>query len=214
MTYKNFVITGSGRSGTRYAAELLTRSGLPCAHQMVYHEHSDRPGEKVSWGPFVGDATAFAAPFVKQMTDTLVIHQVRNPRWVIPSLIKNSHVIGQAGSDPGVAFMARHTQGIAAIPDLFERAAAQWTQWNLLVEELADAENYVFWRVENYCLERLRWLFVQMGIPSAPFYIDMTQALLKQPKNTGTKGGGNNPIDLGQIKSPTFHDMVARYGYA
>ena len=211
MTYKNFVITGNGRSGTRYAAELLTRSGLPCAHQKVYHEHSDRPGEKVSWGAFVGDATAFAAPFVKEMTETLVIHQVRNPRWVIPSLIKNSHVIGQSTNN-GVEFLGRHLPGVRDVEELVERASVQWTRWNLLVEELAGAENYVFWRVEDYCLERLQWLFVQMGF-SLCASLDMTCALKRQPKNTGSKGG-SNPIDLGQIKSAEFHEMVARYGYA
>jgi len=208
MIYERFVITGNGRSGTRYASELLTRSGLPCAHQRVYHERSDKPGWLPDWKHYVGDSTAFAAPFVQRFKKTLVIHQVRDPRLSIPSMIYNKHVVGQEGMNPGLAFISRHVS-VGGFSDLTERAAVQWTAWNLLVESISDRPNYRRWRLEDVTIDHLLWLAAEVG---ADIYDELHKEWPKQPKNTGSRGG-TKALDLGQIKSPEFHEMVERYGY-
>lgn len=52
MDYPDYLITGTGRSGTRYAATLMTELGYPCSHETwynIYAECSGPPGGESSW---------------------------------------------------------------------------------------------------------------------------------------------------------------------
>ena len=60
MKFRKLVVTGTGRSGTRYASELFSRCGIPVSHQQVFSDNYN--GEEPNWGDYVGDSSALAAP--------------------------------------------------------------------------------------------------------------------------------------------------------
>jgi len=211
VSYGHFIITGSGRSGTRYASELISRAGIACAHQQVFHERCDLPGFSAQWHGRVGDSSCFAFGVSAQaLKNCLIIHQTRDPRLVIPSLLKNRHVVG-VGKWPGVAHLERNLPGLKDIVNEVERAAVQWYGVNSLVERFAGQPNYVHWRLEDYSLDRLFWLWDQLGVPFGDTK-KIGEAMEEQSKLTGTTGV-NEPVNLRSIQHKGFHEMVIRYGY-
>lgn len=108
MESLKFIITGTGRCGTLYMANLFTSMGFPCSHEAVFTPNGidwakevlggERPREssKISEGKrcvpfgknkkFVAESSHMAAPFLKQI-DSRVIHVVRHPKEVVASFI-------------------------------------------------------------------------------------------------------------------------------
>lgn len=76
-----FVVVGTGRSGTKYTAELLTALGIPCGHERVYTRHD----VKKQWG-LRGDASWLAVPHLDRFKG-VVLHQVRDPLAVVRSFV-------------------------------------------------------------------------------------------------------------------------------
>lgn len=101
---EHFVITGSGRCGTRYAAELLTRCGVSCGHEATFHPENAAGwrGVPLDWGDRVADASWMAAPHVDILTylGVPVILLVRDPLEVVRSLVElaffSSHPVQRA----------------------------------------------------------------------------------------------------------------------
>lgn len=80
-----FVVTGSGRSGTGFTAAVLTAAGIPCGHEAVFHP---RTRAVPDFGPWAGDASWLAAPFVGDLpSGTRIVHQVRDPADVVTSWV-------------------------------------------------------------------------------------------------------------------------------
>lgn len=103
-----FIVTGTGRSGTGYAASLFNAAGMPCGHEALY---TDKPG----WGeqapprqgvlprmkeplgrakeslrrrrsPLAGDASWMAAPRLAAF-DGVSFLQLRHPLLVVRSFV-------------------------------------------------------------------------------------------------------------------------------
>lgn len=108
MAIPKYLVTGTGRCGTLFMANLLTSMGFPCSHEAIFtpmgiewaREVMDgrRPIEnsRISEGKrclpddpdveFVAESSYMAAPFLKEF-DFRVIHVVRNPLNVVASLV-------------------------------------------------------------------------------------------------------------------------------
>lgn len=83
MPVRRFIVTGCGRSGTKWAAQALTAAGLPCGHEIVFHPRVRRP----MWSRWVpGEASWLAVPYLGRLGGVTVVHQVRHPLDVIRSL--------------------------------------------------------------------------------------------------------------------------------
>jgi len=160
-TYKEFLVSSVGRSGTKYAAFLLQSLGVD-----VGHESAGADGI-VSW--YLG-ADADSVPHGPPSAEFVfghVFHQVRHPLRVIPSLMS---LRSETWS-----FVARHT---SCAPDdaLPVRCAKLWLEWNELVEGRAE------WR---YRLEQLPDVFeefcARFGVPSD------RRALAELPRDINTR---------------------------
>ena len=87
------IVTGTGRSGTGFAARYLTSIGIPCGHeslftplgygQLLYHLRQGKPG-------LVADSAWEAAPYLrlKELELVPVVQVVRHPRRVMESLVR------------------------------------------------------------------------------------------------------------------------------
>ncbi|HET9481261.1 MAG TPA: hypothetical protein VFP98_05845 [Candidatus Polarisedimenticolia bacterium] len=119
--HKPLLVTGCGRSGTRYTATLLGKCGLNVVHEKRMGRHG------ISSWLFAAESTSVPwGPAPSAYTFEHIVHLVRNPLSAIPSIatFKRSawDYIGQHISiDPGDPILLR--------------AATYWLQWNRLVEK-------------------------------------------------------------------------------
>lgn len=83
---RRFLITGCGRSGTKYTARLLSAAGVPCGHEVACG-----PTGFVGFGDATGESSWFAGGYLDQLPDDVVIvHQVRHPE----ATVRSFHRIG------------------------------------------------------------------------------------------------------------------------
>lgn len=174
MIQLQYLVTGTGRSGSVYLANLLTRSGLPCGHESIFTPWGleealarldGRSTIQVSaislescgnWfegaGEVVADSSYMAAPFLDQavLRDTRIIHVVRHPMDVI-----NSFVIGLnyfqdwLPSDVWHRFMYTHVPELRLDYHPLDRAALYYVRWNQMIEERSAGKAYFFCPVET-----------------------------------------------------------------
>jgi hypothetical protein len=123
MVRRMFLITGCGRSGTKYMALCLRAMGFDVGHE------APRDDGVVSSVWAVEDA--FYPPFHSQSRPAfdLVLHQVRHPLNCIASLT--------TARKDSWEWNARHID-LDLSESVVEVAASYWIQWNLLCEELAS----------------------------------------------------------------------------
>lgn len=211
MSFDRFIVTGTGRSGTKYASAVFTAMGLKCTHQKVYTEFSDeRPP---IWDGRVGDASAFAAPKLDAVPDTtLVIHQVRNPWLVVRSLVEAQHLPplrDVPSKNAGVAYYRAHCDYTDHENPLL-RAAHLWWRWNVMIEaSMLGRGNYVLHRLEDYTVERVEHLLKLLGYE---FTFEMREAFEAVPQTTGSINPRGPVPDLRDMPHG-FWGMVNRYGY-
>ncbi len=211
MMYSKLVITGTGRSETRYASELFTTLGLRVGHQVIFNDRYR--GGKIDWKGFSGDSSGLAAPFVGKLHEkVLVIHQVRHPAKTVHSLLQSNHVPGQKASSRGVVpkgmrHYADYVPGIFCVDGMHERACLLW-----VVERIAHQPNYLFHRVEDYNAE---FLTKVLGFFNLKWTPERARAFHAQAKDTGTNKKPGEVV-LSAIPFPTqtfIREMGQRYGY-
>jgi len=95
---QHLVITGTARSGTAYMGALMGGLGLRFGHEEIF---GPRSRSFVSWYGQNGDSSWLAAPFLDQVPEALIVHQVRHPLKVVRSLVGVKFL-----ADRGAAFLA------------------------------------------------------------------------------------------------------------
>ncbi len=162
-TYR-VLITGCGRSGTRYAAKLLAGLRLN-----VRHEEFGSDGA-ASWCMAVdADAVPWGSGR-RGCRFTTVLHQVRHPLRVIPSLT--------TFSGPSWDFIARHIDCPPSDPAIV-RGAKYWFYWNRL------AERYAQW---TYRVEHLPAVYDEfchrLGVPVDRRVLERTSTKVNSRRRT------------------------------
>lgn len=149
-----FVVIGSGRSGTAWAARQLTERGIVCGHESVFDWHpSTDPGRRLDYpgrtpSPheppddevlLEADASLAAIAHLAQLpAGCNVWHVARDPRQVIDSWAV-SGILGDLTGSPYGRFIAAHVPAVAAEGDLVGRAARWVAEWNLRGRAAAQA---------------------------------------------------------------------------
>lgn len=174
MMKLQYLVTGTGRCGTVYLANLLTKSGLPCGHESIFTPWGldeaiarldGRSPIQVSaislascgdWfpeaGAVVADSSYMAAPFLDHalLRDVRIIHVVRHPMDVI-----NSFVVGlnyfQEWLPPDVwhQFIYTHAPELRLDYHPLDRAALYYIRWNRMIEKRSAGRAYFFCQVET-----------------------------------------------------------------
>jgi hypothetical protein len=125
------LITGCGRSGTRYIVALLIKHGLD-----VRHEELGRDGV-ASWTMAVDSTRTPWGPGRRGRTFDNVFHQVRSPLKVIPSMAEFK--------DRSWRYICKWIPCEIDEPPLL-RAAKYWYHWNVHAEKIAQWR----YRVEDF----------------------------------------------------------------
>lgn len=170
MPGSRFVVTGCARSGTLFMAEALSRLGHPCGHEVLFNPGTTRAP---AFGEADGDVSWLAAPFLGQLpSDTVVLHQVRDPLATVRSLVgmrvfqttphalmdlryrlQHLHIrFARPIVNPRfVRFAAEHCPEAFLHPDEASRAAYYWVHWNRRIADSAGAAHLTYrrYRVED-----------------------------------------------------------------
>lgn len=186
MPSQVFVVSGCGRSGTGYAAAVLTALGAPCGHAAIFNPATLAQGGRIAWPErFAGDASWLAAPFLGRLPEgSLVLHQVREPLAVIRSILR-SGILERDGEECRIAE--------AQLPELAlggptVRAMRYWVEWNRMVEAAADYDDlrYRRHRLEDLDVEGVRALCECLGLKRGVEVVQRVLAAL--PRNSHTRG--------------------------
>ena len=192
MSAERFLITGCGRSGTGYTAQLLTALGLSCGHEMIFSLPAVLKG-RVAWPEtYPGDSSWLAVPYLAELpAGTAILHQVRDPLAVVRSL---SRIRFFQGREPYRDFLDRHLEGLAGCEPL-EAALRYWNEWNERVEAAAELEglSYLRYRLEDMSEELVGRVLEHLGHPHDPTRVH--DAVVTHPTNYNTRG--DHAIDTG-----------------
>jgi hypothetical protein len=150
---ERFVVTGSGRCGTKWVSTVLTAAGVPCGHEAVYGL------DDAGWGGRWADSSWMAACHLPVPYPVALL--VRHPLAVVRSFVEIGFMGWQL--DPGPGYNPCHDVLRGWAPDVYEwttpadRCLAMW--WRTTTAALAHAE--ILLRLEGFdaaSLARLlRW---------------------------------------------------------
>lgn len=170
----DFVITGTGRCGTVYAAKLLTSLGHPCTHESIFtpdgisHALKSIKSGKIKnstvskngnldWYPKgvlpVGESSYMAASFLdrKILHNVKVVHLIRDPAKVVFSWLRFKYF--QSVPHPKLKYWEDNLALL--MPEIWhyenpvERACYYYLAWNNLIELKANKSLYLKHRIED-----------------------------------------------------------------
>lgn len=221
---RNYVVTGTGRSGTAFTARLFTGLGWRCGHEEVFTPRLER---FTGFGPYLGDASWFAVPHLPTLSEeVLVIHQVREPLATIRSLAslavfrhwwepRTLDVVARnilrrrpPPRGPFHRFARRHSPRSWEHWSPFARAARHWVDWNTTIETLAAHRRYVRVKVEDYDRELLDHLADSIGVQAR-------EPLWPSPATNSRRRAFDRASfdDLPPNLAGEVNELAVRYGY-
>lgn len=183
-TKLDYLVVGTGRSGTLYAAKLLTALGFPCGHERVFNgselselsDSIDRDCNNSACGKHFGlefagcpiaESSYMAVPYLDHeiLKDCRIIHVVRDPLKVIRSFLNNLLFFREGRANFRHAqeqFLYEHLPHLELLPDPVSRACFYYLRWNQMIEESIGDRKYLLYPIENGPETVLRF----MGIAS------------------------------------------------
>lgn len=224
------IVTGTGRCGTVFMANLLTSLGWPCGHEAVFgpeglghamevisgiHPAESSPISR-AWEvlsedvTIVGDSSYMSAPFLAEF-DAAVIHVVRNPFPVVGSLVGGvfRNFSGPVPTDFEDApdhiryetFMYKHLPDLGRDMPQLDRACLFYTRWNEMIE--ASGRVDLLHRIEDPP-ERIRKMFGRGGECYAE-------------EGCNSFADSSRRWSILEVESPSIRrglrDIMKRYGY-
>jgi len=127
-----FIVTGTGRCGTGYVAEMFKQMQVPCGHELLYR--ADGPHE---WGPVRGDSSWMAAPYLRDFRGA-VIHLLRNPLAVVNSLVGIGFFNPDVDHGAYREFARKWCPQAFRTDDMVLAAATLIIHWNRMIAPHAD----------------------------------------------------------------------------
>lgn len=122
------VITGTGRSGTRFAAHLLRAAGVNCGHERVFSFRPLLRERPVAWGNWQADSSWMAVPHLAAHDGPAVL-VVRHPLLVAKSMLE----LGWFRHDKRLdiaKLIYRFRPQIRAEKTRPDKVMAMWVHWN------------------------------------------------------------------------------------
>lgn len=149
-----FAVTGSGRCGTKYLAELLTAAGVRCGHERAYNEHGR---DQWTWER-QADSSWMAATYLP--LDVPVVLLTRHPLAVVRSYVEIGFFSPVDAKNPTHGPLQRFAPSIYDHEAAADRALAMWIALN--AEILPQAEMRV--SLERLDLDALTGLLRWAGV--------------------------------------------------
>lgn len=143
MSQSKFIITGTGRSGTKYCQAILRICGIKCGHQTIFR-HENTLNKEWDWLDFAGDSSFEAVPLLrlvkKQEPETKIILVKRNKINTIASQLKwgwFSNMKTEYALFTKV--LNKYFPDVLKQPTAQQRAELYYELWNAEAERYADS---------------------------------------------------------------------------
>lgn len=201
-----FVIIGTGRSGTTFIAKHFQKGGVRISHEQYFTHKGPylrNPGR--DWRTR-GEASWLAVPYLPHRSMP-AIHQVRHPHAVIASLFKIGFFDSRyyAEHKPFADFARRH---FTFSDDPLQSSLRWYLEWNQRCEQITDRR----YRIEHVAdsADRIEaWLGLEIGLRSISSATDI---------NTRAAVFDVGALDIAQAirqfpEYPALEVMCERYGY-
>lgn len=193
----DYLITGTGRCGTKTVGLLFDHAGVPCGHEHYFKWGGGMP--KFDDNRFRAESSWLAAPLLPKLPPSVtVIHIARNPRDTIEALHKQD-LWGNIGVAGYYHFVRMKLPSLDNYDNSVDKTFHFYIEWNKLIEPYADH----FFRIDRDDPEEL------------------LDALGIVPKGLwwGKSNQGQWPRMRFEEMNPRpelqeqFGEMAARYGY-
>lgn len=206
-----YLVTGTGRCGTGYIAQVLNSTGTTkCTHEQVFNvEGIEFARERITarrdnlWWGWEGESSWYAAFYLDDpiLDGTTIVHLVRHPKDVIDSQLSMKNWTHPAYD--GAKTLLPYLPGLTLCKTPLEMSAYWYLEWNHLIEPRAD----IFHRVEDDA----RLLLDKLGI-------DHAGRVLFDDKKHNTRRTYPSNVDLredlsGSLRSEIL-EMAQHYGYS
>ena len=195
-----FVILGSGRSGSGYIAQVLTRAGIACGHEEWWNPTGFRNpailGDS-SWCALDDDLSAYP--------DLVVFHQIRHPLDVISSFARR-----WSRDDVWWPMKARTMDG--APDDDIDAAIKCWVVCNRKAAERAEKT----WKLEQVNAPLIFGLVDRLGLGDRVPVTSILDALDRVPRTYNQHSRGRRFTWDDLEGRPGYGDLLAlahEYGY-
>jgi hypothetical protein len=193
----DFVVSGTGRSGTVYISWLLNELGIPTRHEYFFgpHGYSKRIGVK-------GEVSWMAAPFLGNFRGS-ILHQTRHPVKTINSFVSVKAVDPSRMHNKYIRFISQHFE---MGEDLLEHAMRFYIDWNYQISQHATY-HFQIEQVER-CIPEI---FAQLGVSCPKNY----RHVIKRSKTLNSKSKPQvtyYDLPKGQLLDELIY-VSERYGY-
>ena len=198
-----FFIVSTGRAGSTFIAELLTRIGIPCSHEGFVTPDGIRNRLL-----YQGESSWLAVPFLEAgaFGDGIpIVHQVRDPLEVLSSF----YGIRFFSERKRTRFTRFARQHFATSGDELKDGMRWWTEWNRRCESLATL---------TYPVEDLEERFPEVlrTLGYAPGDLDWKEAFSDlRSRKVNARSRAN--LTLGDLPEgpdrDAMVDLARRYGY-
>jgi hypothetical protein len=236
-----FVVTGCGRSGTRYTANLLTAAGFTCGHERIFSPWT-KDDVVPTFDDVQGDSSWLAVPFLARLpAGAVVLHQVRHPLPTISSHLGINYFerrvrwrrslswakrwaldlrkLGDGRSHrlmtrPYTSWGRRHAPEIYDEPTEMARATRYWLDWNRRAEAAGDLPHvaYLRFRLEDIDLDTLRSITDLLGGTDDEALRGALETVPRD-RNARRKGPSLDWHDLPTHLEGPVRVAACRYGY-
>lgn len=211
------LVTGCGRSGTTWTAEVIRKAGWPCGHEMLFCHGDDDPDTFLAAN--AAEVSGTAAPYAERLhrePGVTIVHQVRHPLAVVRSAMHRKPARQSARNR-----RARWRNSVCPILDQYPKqpvsALAYWVHWNRLVEPYATCR----WRIEDLWAATpgaIAGLTATLDVSGRQTAVSRVRAAVCAvgPRNAGLAGSGASWAQLGALDAALVDeavDMMIRYGY-
>jgi len=204
-----YLITGTGRCGSRFMAKVFASAGVPCGHEAIF----SAGGLAEAYGRVKGtpaESSWMAAPYLDNplLENATIVHLVRHPKHVIQSwkiFADDDKPANQEYAD--LAY--RTLPDLRKCDDQFDRAAMFYVRWNQMIERLVG-DRLIRWRVED----DPQGLMDKLGIDTEGrrLYSNVREHTYAAPT-----AGALVKFELDKVSSPEIRaellGMCERYGY-
>lgn len=217
MAVKRFLVTGAGRSGTGYIANVLTFLGCLTGHEDIFGPAKLRDAQEILWPPDVpGDSSWLGAPFLDALPEgTVVLHQVREP----VANVRSSLRIAFFRTPSWYRSFAEQHAPTLLLGSEPERCLRYWLEWNRMAERASTLPQleYFRYRLEDIDAPLVTEICARIGLEVTPARI--AEALEKMPRDYNTRGDKKNDGDWRWSELPpgetkrAAEKLALSYGY-
>jgi len=214
-----FIVTGTGRCGSKFMTHFLTGIGWPCGHEVFFTPHGLAHVDRfLTWRHLrlVGACSWMAAPYLETheaIRDAFVIHLLRHPKRYIDSHLK---LWPRKRRSVFSRFVCDNLPEINLIDDMDDRftwEAYKWIHWNRMIERATANRPHVRFQIEREPIELLEalaanGLFDMAKIDPAALYDDR-QCNHVRDNETDVQ---LDDISDGQVRHDLL-ELAGEYGY-